>query len=390
MKVGVAGIYQTKFGELWKQSLADLLQEAALGAITDSGIKKEQIEAVFIANMLSDQLLNQSHLGALLAEQLGIRAPVARIEAACASGGVAIRKAALMIEAGLHEAILVVGAEKMTDKATPEVGASLMAAAGDDEAANGLNFVGLYALMAQAYLEKFEATEKDLALVAVKNHFHASLNGKAHFPYETSLEQVLTSPKIADPLKLMDCSPISDGAAAAVLVSQKLLKKLGKKPVFIIGSGQASDSLSLREREDLVGLKASKIAVKKAFKTASLGAKEIDLVEVHDCFTIAEILALEDLGFYQQGEGYLAQQNGEVKLGGKRPVNLSGGLKACGHPVGATGVKQIVEIGHQLRGEAGRKQVRGARTGLAHNVGGTGGTVVVHILRADSRRTPPR
>ena len=381
MKVGVAGIYQTKFGELWERSLEDLIREAAQGAMKNAGLEKEQIEAVFLANMLSDQLASQNHLGALLASCLQIQAPVTRIEAACASGGVAVREAVLLIEAGIHEAVLVVGAEKMTDAATTEATASLMGAAGEDEALAGLNFVGLYALMAQAYLQEFKALEKDLAQVAVKNHFHASFNDKAQFPYPVSLEQVLASPKIADPLKLLDCSPITDGAAAVVLVSERLLKKLGQKPVFIIGSGQASDSLSLKDREDLVSLKASRLAAKKAYQLAGFGQKEIELVEVHDCFTIAEILALEDLGFYPKGEGFVAEQNGEVKLGGKRPVNCSGGLKACGHPVGATGVKQIVEIAQQLRGEAGKRQVQGARFGLAHNVGGTGGTAVVHILR---------
>jgi len=381
VKVGVAGIYQTKFGELWERSLEDLIREAAQGAMKNAGLEKEQIEAVFLANMLSDQLASQNHLGALLASCLQIQAPVTRIEAACASGGVAVREAVLLIEAGIHEAVLVVGAEKMTDAATTEATASLMGAAGEDEALAGLNFVGLYALMAQAYLQEFKALEKDLAQVAVKNHFHASFNDKAQFPYPVSLEQVLASPKIADPLKLLDCSPITDGAAAVVLVSERLLKKLGQKPVFIIGSGQASDSLSLKDREDLVSLKASRLAAKKAYQLAGFGQKEIELVEVHDCFTIAEILALEDLGFYPKGEGFVAEQNGEVKLGGKRPVNCSGGLKACGHPVGATGVKQIVEIAQQLRGEAGKRQVQGARFGLAHNVGGTGGTAVVHILR---------
>lgn len=381
MKVGVAGVYQTKFGELWNWSLDDLTEEVSRGAIKDSGFKKEQIEAVFVANMLSDNLSNQIHLSALLAGQLEIRVPITRIEAACASGGVAIRKAALLIEAGIHEAVLVVGVEKMTDAAVPTIGAGLMGAAGEDEALAGLNFVGLYALMAQAYLREFKANEEDLAWVAVKNHFHASLNEKAQFPFEVSLEQVLASPQIADPLKLLDCSPISDGAAAVVLVSKRLLKKLGRKPVFIIGSGQASDSLSLKDREDLISLKASRLAVNDAYRMASLEAKDIDLVEVHDCFTIAEILALEDLGFYQKGEGFVAEKNGEVKLGGKRPVNLSGGLKACGHPVGATGVKQIVELVKQLREEAGKRQVKGARIGLAHNVGGTGGTAFVHILR---------
>jgi acetyl-CoA C-acetyltransferase len=381
MKVGVAGIYQTKFGELWQRSLEDLIQEAAQGAIENAGLEKEQIKAVFLANMLSDQLASQNHLGALLASCLQIQAPVTRIEAACASGGVAVREAVLSIEAGIYEAVLVIGAEKMTDAATTEATASLMGAAGEDESQAGLNFVGLYALMAQAYLQEFKALEKDLAQVAVKNHFHASFNDKAQFAYPVSLEQVLASPKIADPLKLLDCSPITDGAAAVVLVSARLLKRLGRKPIFIVGSGQASDSLSLKGREDLVSLKASKLAAKKAYQLAGFGQKEIELVEVHDCFTIAEILALEDLGFYPKGEGFVAEQNGEVKLGGKRPVNCSGGLKACGHPVGATGVKQIVEIAQQLRGEAGKRQVEGARFGLAHNVGGTGGTAVVHILR---------
>jgi acetyl-CoA C-acetyltransferase len=381
MKIAVLGGYQTKFGELWNKSLEDLIFEASIEAIKDGGLNKSEIEIAFLGNKLSSRAADQTHLGALMNEVLGIGIPAVRVEAACASGGVAMVQASLAIASGEYEVALVIGAEKMTDLSASETVAALMEAGSEEERQAGLSFVGLYALMAQKYINEYGASEKDLANVAVKNHFHASLNEKAQFPYEITLKQVLASPVVASPLKLLDCSPVTDGAAAVVLASEKFAKKRSKKNIWITASVQTGETLSLSGRKSLTGLLATERAVRKAKDQAGVKNKEIDFLEVHDCFTIAEILALEDLGFYPKGEGYLAVRNGEVKIGGKRPVNLSGGLKACGHPVGATGVKQIVEIYNQLRGRGGKRQVENAKLGLAHNVGGTGGTVTVHVLQ---------
>lgn len=381
MKIAVLGAYQTKFGELWDKSLEDLLLEASLEAIKDAGIKKSQLQIAFVGNKLAGSLANQHHLSALIAEILGVNIPVVRVEAACASGGLAVSQACLAINSGQYETALVIGAEKMTDLSGEEIARGLMSAASLEEQQSGFSFVGLYALMAKQYLEEFSARREDLALPAVKNHFHASLNKKAQFPFLISLEQVLQSPLIADPLHLLQCSPISDGAAALVLASHRFAKKIGQKQTFITASSQANDVLSLSKRKSLTTLESTQKAGLTAYQQAGLDPKDLSLLEVHDCFSIAEILALEDLGIYKKGEGYLALRNGEVKLGGKRPVNVSGGLKACGHPVGATGVKQIVEIVNQLKERVGKRQVKKALTGLAHNIGGTGGTAVVHILQ---------
>jgi acetyl-CoA C-acetyltransferase len=381
MKVPILGVYQTKFGELWEKSLANLIFEAGSGALVDAGLSISQIDAIFIGNMLSGVCLGQEHIGSLTASVFNTRAPVLKVEAACASGGMAVRQAVLSILSSEIETALVIGVEKMTDLPTDIVAANLMSAASPYEKEAGFTFPGLYAILANSYLSSFGATERDLANVAVKNHKHASLNGNSHLPFEISVEQVLLSTKVAHPLKLLDCSPISDGGAAVVLASKSFIKKTSKKNgVAIIGSGQASDTLGLSERQSLLGLSATKEAGKKAFFSAGVEPADISLAEVHDCFTIAEILALEDLGFYEKGEGFVVLRNGEVQLGGRRPINTSGGLKACGHPVGATGVKQIVEATLQLRNGAGGRQVKDAKACLTHNVGGTGGTCVVHIL----------
>lgn len=381
MKVAVLGAYQTKFGELWDKSLEDLLFEASLEAIKDAEIKKEQVQIAFIGNKLAGTLSDQNHLSSLLAQILQINIPVVRVEAACASGGMAVAQACIAIASGQYDVALAVGVEKMTDSPIKEVSSSLMSAADSEEQASGLSFVGLYALMAKKYLQNFKAKREDLALPAVKNHFHGSLNEKAQFPFTISLDQVLQSPIIADPLRLLECSPVSDGAAGLVLASPKIARRKSKNNVYITASSQASESLSLTKRENLIEIKSTKKAAKRAYQQAGLGPKDLSLLEVHDCFSIAEIIALEDLGLYVKGEGYIAQRNGEVRLGGKRPVNLSGGLKACGHPVGATGVKQIVEIVNQFKGRGGKRQIKDPLTGLAHNIGGTGGTAVVHILQ---------
>ncbi len=373
MKVGIIGSGITKFGEHWDKSLLDLALEAGNEAITNSGLKRDRIDAVLVANMIYSKS-GQDHLGSLVASNLGIKSASSHVEAACASGGIAIHQAVTSILSGLYKNVLVVGVEKMTDFSSTEISTALMGAASEEERKAGLTFPALYALMAKAHMQKFNTTQEQLASVAVKNHYHASLNPKAQFPFEVSLEKVLSSTMVADPLTLFDSSPITDGAAAVVLS-----KKVSN--VFITGSAVASDSVSLADRESLVEVKATKDASKKALKMAGVTQKDIDLAEVHDCFTIAEILAMEDLGFCKKGEGGKFIESGITKLGGKLPVNTSGGLKGCGHPVGATGVKQIIEVYEQLSGTAGKRQIKNAKVGLTHNVGGTGATVAIHILQ---------
>jgi acetyl-CoA C-acetyltransferase len=382
MKIAVCGIYQTQFGELWDKSLEDLIIEASKGCLSDASIDRKKVQSVFVGNMLAGHHENQQHLSALICQSLSIKSPVTRIEAACASGGMAVRLAVQAINSGEIDNALVLGAEKMTDLDSQTISQALMSAASQEEQSAGLTFPGLYALLAQQYINEFEAHEKHLAQVAVKNHFHASLNPKAHFRFKISKEDVLNSQPVSNPLKLLDCSPITDGAAAVFLASPSYAKShCLKNGVYITGSSQAQDSLSLSQRSDLTTLSATKKAAKKAYKQAGIKAKDANVIEVHDCFTIAEILALEDLGLFQKGEGYSHINKKEVFLGGNCPVNTSGGLKACGHPVGATGVKQIVEATSQLRGEAGSRQVVGAKLAITQNIGGTGGTAVVHVLK---------
>lgn len=348
----------------------------------DASFTIKDIDGIFVGNMLSGVLSGQEHLGATVASLLGSNAPARKIEGACASGGLAVHGAIEALLSGLHETVLVVGVEKMTDAAPGKVMAGLMGAGAEEERLAGLTFPGLYALMAKAHMAKFGTTKEHMAHVAVKNHYHASLNDKAQFPFEISIEKVMKSTKITDPFTLFDASPITDGAAAVVLttVSPKS-QVLSHKSVYITGSAVATDTISLSQRESLTELKGTKLAAEKAYKQAGVTPNSINVVEVHDCFTIAEILAMEDLGFCKKGEGGNFIASGHTKLGSKMPVNTSGGLKACGHPVGATGVKQIVEITQQLQGRAGRKQVEGAKVGLTQNVGGTGATVVVHVLQ---------
>lgn len=374
MKINILGSGITKFGELWDKDLLDLALEAGNEALQNSGLKAGAIDAVIIGNMLYGKS-GQDHLGALIASNLNIKSSSSHVEAACASGGIAIHQAITGILSGLYENVLVIGVEKMTDLSTSQVSTALMGAASEEERQAGLTFPALYALMAKAHMKKFGTTREQLASVAVKNHFHASLNPKAQYPFEISIDKVLSSSMIADPLTLFDSSPITDGAAAVVLSGTK------KSDVFISASGVASDSVGLSERNNLTEISATKRASEIAFKQAGLTQKDIDLLEVHDCFTIAEILAMEDLGFCKKGEGGKFVENGKTKLGGKLPVNTSGGLKGCGHPVGATGVKQIIEVYEQLKGGVKNRQVKNAKFGLTHNVGGTGATVAVHILQ---------
>jgi acetyl-CoA C-acetyltransferase len=372
-KVFIKGVYQTDFGELWDQSFGDLLVTAGQGALKEARVEPREIEAVFVGSMLAERVVEQGHLGAYLSSEMGLNCPAVRIEAACASGGLAVREGFLSLLSGEYETVLVAGVEKMTDACSPEVTSGLMGATNGEEGAHGFTFPAIYALMARAYQDEYGLSEKELAAVAVKNHYHGSLNKKAHYQKRISLKEAMTSEMICKPLRLYDCSGVTDGAAAVVL-SRK------KGPAVILGSGVATDSLTLSGRKRFSSIAASQEAMAKALKMAEIKKEMIDLAEVHDCFTIAEIIALEDLGFYGRGKGKKAALKRETYFNGRFPINPSGGLKACGHPVGATGVKQIVEVVNQLNGQAGKRQVKKATIGLCHNVGGSGGTAVVHLL----------
>jgi acetyl-CoA C-acetyltransferase len=383
-EVAIVGIGCTKFGEMWDKSFRDLFIEAGLMALKDAELSGAQIEALYGGNMSAGMFLEQEHIGALIADYSGLTAnyvPSTRVEAACASGGLALRSGIIAVASGYHDVVISAGIEKMTDVGAEKAMDALASAADREwEAEVGATFPGLYAMMARSHMHEHGTTREQLAQVAVKNHYYGSMNPRAQFRNKITIDTVLSSPLVADPLRLFDCSPITDGAAAVVLAPAERAKEFTDTPIFVKAAAQASDTISLHDRRSLTSIDATTIAADRAFKMARLQRSKIDVAEVHDCFTIAEIMAIEDLGFFEKGAGGPATIAGDTAIGGKIPINTSGGLKACGHPVGATGVKQAVEIVEQLRGDAGKRQVDGAEVGLTHNVGGTGGTVVVHIL----------
>lgn len=382
--VAVIGVGCTTFGEKWNTSFRDLFVQAGALALEDAGIQGEALGAMYVGNMSAGRFIEQEHIGALIADYAGLTTthiPSTRVEAACASGGLSFRQAFISVASGIEDIVVAAGVEKMTDVAS---GASVEALAGaadrEWEGFVGATFPGLYAMIANDYMNRYPLTREQLAQVAVKNHYNGARNPIAQFQQEITLETVLRSTLVADPLRLFDCSPITDGAAAVVLAPLEMAKKFTDTPVKVLASSQASDTIALHDRRDISTLDASVAAGKRAFSMSRLSPKDIDLVEVHDCFTIAEICAIEDLGFCKKGEAGRLTEEGITALHGDLPVNTSGGLKACGHPVGATGIKQVCEVVMQLRGEAGKRQIDGARIGMTHNVGGTGATVAVHIL----------
>jgi len=376
MKVYIKGGYQTKFGELWDNSLEDLIFESFNNTLLETNTNINQIEIIFIGNMLASQMYNQNHLNSLISELFNINIPIIRAEAACASGGMAINQAFTAIKSGQFKNALVIGVEKMTDLSSDIISDYLMSAAGPEERLSGVTFPGLYALITQKYFSDYKITSKELSYISIKNHFHASLNEKSHFPFIINFDDYLKSPTVSSPLSLYDCSPISDGACSIILSVNKY-----NNSVELVSSQVATDSISLSKRKNICEFESTKIASKKAFEESGIDRKDIDLLEVHDCFTIAEILALEDLGFYKKGEGYISSKLKQSYYYGKLPVNTSGGLKACGHPVGASGVKQVYEIYNQLNGNCKKRQVKNAKVGLSQNIGGTGGTAVINILK---------
>jgi len=374
----------SKFGRRDGFSGRELFAEAALEAFErcPNLDPKRDIDALIIGNM-SESFEHQCHLAPIMSDWAGLLpAPSIRVEAACASSGAAIRYGLFAILTGLYDVVMVGGFEKMTHRTTAEATEYLaMASDFPFEQWNGATFPGLFALMATAHMHRYGTTEEQMALVAVKNHHNGTLNPKAHMQREVTIEQVLSSRVIAKPLKLFDCSLISDGASCAILTRPEIARKYTDTPIYIVGSGHGTDAIGLYERDSLTSLDATKRAAKEAYEMAGLGPDDIDVAEVHDCFTIAEIIAYEDLGFCKPGEGGKFIESGASTLNGELPVNTSGGLKAKGHPVGATGVAQLYEIYLQLTGQAGGRQVDGCEVGLTHNLGGSGATCIIHIYR---------
>ncbi|MBT3455513.1 thiolase domain-containing protein [bacterium] len=380
--VAVIGVGATKFGQLWDNGLQDLATSAINLSLNDARISRDSVQSLYVGSMSGGLFSSQEHLGSLFADWAGLKnVPATRVEGACASGGLALRQAYIDVASGMHDVVVVVGAEKMTDISGAAVTRALSTAASyENEAVFGATFPGLYAMIARMHMEKFGTTEEQMALVAVKNHQNALSNPYAQFHRQITMEDVLRSTKLADPIKLLDASPISDGAAALILVSKDYAQKNSVEPVWIAGSGCATDTISLHDRDDMLTLKATVLAAKQAYQQAGVGPGDVQIAEVHDCFTIAELLAIEDLGFVEKGKSGPFVQAGNTDITGKIPINVSGGLKAKGHPIGATGVMQAVEIVSILSGRTKGKCIN-AEIGLTHNIGGSGGTAVVHIFK---------
>ncbi len=384
--VAIIGVGMTAWGELWEKSLRTIWAEAAIAALENAGVDK--LDYITVGCMSPGLFVGQEHIGSLLADELGMAGvPAARVETACASGGLALRTGFAEVASGLSDIVLVTGVEKMNDVDTAETTYALGTAADQEwEAFHGVTFPGLYAMMARVHMDRYGTTSEQLAAVAVKNHANALLNPNAQYHLKLTVDDVLGSTMVADPLHIFDCSPITDGAAALVLAPLEMARDLAKggPVVKITGSGLATDTISLACRKDLATLSAVEKAAKKAYAMANRAPQDIHVAEVHDCFTIAELMTTEALGFFEAGQAGPAVERGLTSLGGKLPVNTSGGLKAKGHPVGATGVAQAVELTMQLRGEAGQRQVEGAHIGLTQTMGGSGGSSVVHILEVVS------
>lgn len=378
-EVAIVAGGMTRFGELWESSLRDLFVEAAAEALANA--RAERVDSIVVGNMSGGQFVGQEHLGPLMADHLGMAGvAAARVESACASGGLALRMAFMEVASGMSDLVLAAGLEKMTDGADVT---DVLATASDQEQEvyHGVTFPGLYAMIARYHMKTHGSTEEDLAWVAVKNHRHGAKNPKAQFRREVTPEEVMASSLVAAPLRLLHCSPVSDGAAAVLLCPLDQAHRYTDRPVKIVGSGLATASMALAGRPDPAALDAVRMAGERAYKMAGIGPGDVQVAEVHDCFAIAEICCIEELGLVPRCSGGKAARQGVTALGGKIPVNTSGGLKSKGHPVGATGIAQAIEIFEQLGGRSGERQVEGARVGLAQNMGGSGASSVVHVFQ---------
>ncbi len=382
--VAVVGIGKTAFGAFPERDLRSLAVEAGEKALKDAHVNASEVEAFYLGNFAGPAFVGQNHLAPYISTAIGIKdVPATRFEAACASSGSAFFHAATAVAAGIYDVVLVEGVEKMTSQATPKV-TEILAGAGDlaGEVRAGATFPALFAMIARRHMYQYGTTHEQMAAVAVKNHANGAKNPLAHMRKVITLEQALAGKMIAEPLTVYDCSLISDGAAAALLVPLDRARDFTDKPVRVLAFAQASDNVALDEKDDITTFRAVKTSAEKAYKMAGVQASDIQFAEVHDCFTIAEIIAIEDLGFVPKGEGGPFSQAGCTCLNGTIPVNASGGLKSKGHPVGATGVGQICDVVEQIRGEAGERQLKRNTLGLAQNLGGSGATSVITILGA--------
>ena len=409
-EVAIIGAGMSKFGIFRDKNSKDLFAEAFNETLSsvDKGIDPNDIDAIYIGNFSNDFFVHQGHWGPIISDLIGhVPKPATRIEGACASSGVAFREGVFAIASGFYDIVLVSGIEEMSKRTTEEVTEGLATGGFPEELRHGFTFPGLYATRATAYFEKYGVTWEDLMNVTIKSHSNARFNPKAQFnmsirdimnmrikrakekgesvPIWSDEKEFLrdpaVNPMIAWPMHLFDCCPVSDGASSILLVAVEIAKSFTDEPLYVIGIGQGS-STSLNGSRDLTSLEGVKYAAGEAYEMSGLNPKDVQFAEVHDCFSIAEIIAIEDLGFCWPGEGYKATKEGLTQLDGAKPINTSGGLKCKGHPVGATGVAQLYEVWKQLRGEAGERQIPNPnlRIGAAHNVGGHGGTCTFTIL----------
>ncbi|UCE23830.1 MAG: thiolase domain-containing protein [Candidatus Zixiibacteriota bacterium] len=380
--VCIVGVGMSKWGEVWRKSMRELHTDAALAAIKNAGV--DHLDGLYVGCMSGGLFVGQEHLGAILSDYMGMRGlPAMRVESACASGGMAVRAAYIDVASGMSDIVMASGVEKMTDVSGDDATYALATAADQEyEVFHGATFPGLYAMMAHAHMAKYGTTREMLSMVAVKNHRNGARNPSAQYPFEITAEGVAKSVLIADPLHILDCSPITDGAAAVIVTTVDVAKKLGKPYIKITGSAVGTDTIALAQREDMTTIKAATIATQKALKAADKKIDDVNFAEVHDCFTIAEIVVAESIGKYEPGKAGQAILACDTSLEGRFPMNPSGGLKSKGHPVGATGVAQVVEVYKQLTGQAenGRQIPNNPKVGMTQNMGGSGASSVVHIM----------
>ena len=380
-KVCVLGAGSTKYGKL-NEGIIEIALKASIDAIDSAGITPKDIQAGYISNVfgVTDR---QVHMAPVIMSNLGVpEVPGLTIESACGSGSIMFREAYANVAAGFYDCILGLGVEKITHTGTIQ-STTLFSYCSDFfyEGGNGASFPGLFASIARSYMAKYKASEEDLARVAVKNHENGILNPKAHVRKKITIDDVLKSPVVASPLKLYDCCPFSDGASAIILCSEDFAKKSGRPFIEVIGSGRGASPAAVQGRDDITTIPSTVAAANQAYKMAGITAKDIDFAEVHDCFTIAELIDIEDLGFFKKGAGASAVREGATSRDGEIPINPSGGLKSKGHPIGATGIGQVVEVFEQLTGKAEQRTVRDAEVALTHNFGATGASAAVHIFR---------
>ncbi|MGE5684048.1 MAG: thiolase domain-containing protein [Nitrososphaerota archaeon] len=380
-KVCILGAGSTKYGRL-NESIIEIALNASVDAIESAGITPKDIEAGYISNVFG-VVDKQVHMAPVIMSNLGIsHVPGLTIESACGSGSVMFREAYANVAAGFYDCVLALGVEKVTHTGTTE-STTLFSYCSDFfyEGGNGASFPGLFASIARAYMTKFKANEEDLALVAVKNHENGLLNPKAHMRKRITVDDVLNSPVVASPLKLYDCCPFSDGASAIIVCSEDFAKKSGREYIEVVGSGRGASPAAVQGRAEIGTIPSTVAAANQAYKMANISPTDVDFAEVHDCFTIAEIIDVEDLGFFQKGKAVQEIRDGATSRQGRIPINPSGGLKSKGHPIGATGIGQIVEVYEQFTGKAGERTIKNAQIALTHNFGATGASAAVHIFK---------